>query len=404
MPASLFLSGPCKICGQNTSGKHFGVLSCRACAAFFRRAALWSPKKAHCPRGNCASFENKNLNCKQCRLKKCIDVGMDISKFQTNRDSISSACKKPAIITRPQSLATFLGRPEFMLCCEPDKASPVKLTIDVTYLIDIARNMLQKKPTFPNMPSCSNSLEILSSSLDKMRSLKANEGIKFIKKLGRDESLYTWEQGFLRVVEWFSYFPEFRELDESVKLEIVKTSWVAWTRLDKIFETAANQKNGVFGDSILMVGNECCMDMNDYEVDLSWCTNYSLEQLAYFFLTPEDIKNYCEVLQYIKDLDPSGIEVSYMLLQLSLYHAGSKGQGKVMEVAEMLLEAQADNLHKYYVEKLKMPNYSSRLSQLMKINRLLEADLRLRIDKKRIADVFDILKVDFSHPEMYDTT
>lgn len=123
-----------------------------------------------------------------------------------------------------------------------------------------------------------------------------------------------------------------------------------------------------------------------------------------FFLTPEDIKNYCEVLQYIKDLDPSGIEVSYMLLQLSLYHAGSKGQGKVMEVAEMLLEAQADNLHKYYVEKLKMPNYSSRLSQLMKINRLLEADLRLRIDKKRIADVFDILKVDFSHPEMYDTT
>lgn len=68
------------------------------------------------------------------------------------------------------------------------------------------------------MPSCSNSLEILSSSLDKMRSLKANEGIKFIKKLGRDESLYTWEQGFLRVVEWFSYFPEFRELDESVKV------------------------------------------------------------------------------------------------------------------------------------------------------------------------------------------
>nr|AAO39191.1 nuclear receptor NHR-103 [Caenorhabditis elegans] len=137
MPAPLFLSGPCEICGQKTSGRHFGVLSCRSCAAFFRRSATWSRKKVQCVKGTCKIFEDGKFNCKQCRLKKCVEVGMDSKKFQTNRDLISSC-------SVPQSLCNFLGRPEFILCCEPDKASVFKTTIDVTYLVDMAKNLLEK--------------------------------------------------------------------------------------------------------------------------------------------------------------------------------------------------------------------------------------------------------------------
>lgn len=104
------------------------------------------------------------------------------------------------------------------------------------------------------------------------------------------------------------------------------------------------------------------------------------------------------------DLNPSSIEVSYMLLHLSLEHAGKRLHGDALDATENLVQVQANNLHKYYVEKLKLANYSSRLTQLMRITRTLEADIRIRIEKKQIADVFNIMKIDFSHPEMFEAT
>ncbi|CCD71003.1 Nuclear hormone receptor family member nhr-18 [Caenorhabditis elegans] len=394
MPAPLFLSGSCEVCGDKTSGRHFGVMSCRACAAFFRRAATWNLEKRICPNGTCHTSVNGKFNCKQCRLKKCLDVGMDTRRFQTDRDLISCSAIS-------QSLATFLGRPEFILCCEPDRASVLKTTIDVTRLVNIARDMLQK-PTNHVLPS--NSLEQLATTLDNMRCVESNKEVKFIEKYGKVETLKSWEQGFLRVVEWFSNFSEFRELNERLKLEIVKSCWFSWTRLDKLSETANKQINKMLGKSQLMVGNGACMNMNNFEIDLSWCTNYSLEQLKYFFQTPNGKKNFQQSIQDMIDLNPSSIEVSYMLLHLSLEHAGKRLHGDALDATENLVQVQANNLHKYYVEKLKLANYSSRLTQLMRITRTLEADIRIRIEKKQIADVFNIMKIDFSHPEMFEAT
>ncbi|GMR31673.1 hypothetical protein PMAYCL1PPCAC_01868, partial [Pristionchus mayeri] len=60
----------CRVCGSRAAGTHFGVYSCRACAAFFRRA-MSSKNKFECFIG-CPDSQD----CKKCRLDRCIAAGM----------------------------------------------------------------------------------------------------------------------------------------------------------------------------------------------------------------------------------------------------------------------------------------------------------------------------------------
>lgn len=126
--------------------------------------------------------------------------------------------------------------------------------------------------------------------------------------------------------------------------------------------------------------------------------------VIFSYLSPEIEQNHFLSLQELVELNPTSTELSYMLLQITLHLAGKKAQGQLLEITEMLLEAQGNHLHEYYVKKLKMPNYVMRLAKLMKINRRIESDMRDRVEKNHIARIFNILKVEFSEPDMFEST
>uniref|UniRef100_A0A1I7V2I1 Nuclear receptor domain-containing protein n=1 Tax=Caenorhabditis tropicalis TaxID=1561998 RepID=A0A1I7V2I1_9PELO len=71
----------CGVCGETADAVHFGALSCRACAAFFRRrvAAGKLIIVSRCA-GNC-KLENQLLRrlCASCRYEKCLRIGMKTS-------------------------------------------------------------------------------------------------------------------------------------------------------------------------------------------------------------------------------------------------------------------------------------------------------------------------------------
>lgn len=68
------------------------------------------------------------------------------------------------------------------------------------------------------------------------------------------------------------------------------------------------------------------------------------------------------------ELDPTDVELSYMLCQLSFYHLGKKKKGEFSGIAESFQESLANDLHKYYVEDMKTPCYAGRVTNMMKIN------------------------------------
>ncbi|XP_045131195.1 ecdysone receptor-like isoform X11 [Portunus trituberculatus] len=66
----------CLVCGDRASGYHYNALTCEGCKGFFRRSitknAVYQCKYG----GNCEMDMYMRRKCQECRLKKCLGVGM----------------------------------------------------------------------------------------------------------------------------------------------------------------------------------------------------------------------------------------------------------------------------------------------------------------------------------------
>uniref|UniRef100_A0A3P8VUN1 Nuclear receptor subfamily 1, group D, member 2b n=1 Tax=Cynoglossus semilaevis TaxID=244447 RepID=A0A3P8VUN1_CYNSE len=72
----------CKVCGDVASGFHYGVHACEGCKGFFRRSIQQNIHYKKCLKnGTCPIMRINRNRCQQCRLRKCLMVGM-------SRDSV----------------------------------------------------------------------------------------------------------------------------------------------------------------------------------------------------------------------------------------------------------------------------------------------------------------------------
>ncbi|TRY77397.1 hypothetical protein TCAL_00146, partial [Tigriopus californicus] len=89
---------PCKVCGDRSSGKHYGIYSCDGCSGFFKRSIhrsrVYTCKAQGEFKGRCPIDKTHRNQCRACRLKKCFDSAMNKDAVQHERGPRKSKLQK----------------------------------------------------------------------------------------------------------------------------------------------------------------------------------------------------------------------------------------------------------------------------------------------------------------------
>ncbi|CAJ0595800.1 unnamed protein product [Cylicocyclus nassatus] len=88
------LAEPCAVCGDKSTGTHYGVISCNGCKGFFRRTVLRDQKFTCRFKHQCVVDKSMRCACRCCRFNKCVRVGMKREAIQFERDPTGGSPSK----------------------------------------------------------------------------------------------------------------------------------------------------------------------------------------------------------------------------------------------------------------------------------------------------------------------
>ncbi|XP_013406616.1 retinoic acid receptor gamma [Lingula anatina] len=77
---------PCVVCGDKSSGYHYGVSSCEGCKGFFRRSVQKNMQYTCHKDRHCVINKITRNRCQYCRLQKCFTMGMSKEAVRNDRN------------------------------------------------------------------------------------------------------------------------------------------------------------------------------------------------------------------------------------------------------------------------------------------------------------------------------
>ncbi|GMR47308.1 hypothetical protein PMAYCL1PPCAC_17503 [Pristionchus mayeri] len=397
----------CLICRSKSDSAHFGVDSCRACAAFFRRTVGLN-KTYICRQSNerCDVSKDAKFACRRCRYKRCLEIGMHPKNVHSKFD------------TRPKETKEESGNSD-------DDVKPAKkekknsdnemVTVKMEMLSDpgpsrrpqpIISALLHAAPaTTPLLKQLSEQYRILLAvrrSCENMLRTQANGGSnsRLNTELANMDRVFPATIGHLgRSVKGtlqayidfaVACFPEMQTFDEQEKWILLKT-----------FKTCMFIFEGVYRVKKFMPGNhKVVMITSMTYLDVDNLDHYVSD--AGEIHDKEHIKKLCRELTVqsmllwlgpvLDKAEITEVEAIAVIGLLFWPNYLVKATKRVIDVSYTYQQRIFDELQTYYREVLCLDDYSSRVAHITSILLCVQGIMqRLKEDMEiyRLLNMFD---------------
>ncbi|EGT30845.1 hypothetical protein CAEBREN_00231 [Caenorhabditis brenneri] len=140
------------------------------------------------------------------------------------------------------------------------------------------------------------------------------------------------------------------------------------------------------------------VDYDKMDSDISCWSSHTFDEMRFFFI-PKELY-YDDVIWDIIDIQPSDVELTFIMSILCFQLAGTRYGGHIQDEMERLQDILSNELHEYYM-KNNQKMYLLRLKQLMKVKERFLRLRNIRLEKYSLGGIFNMFNTSFSNPDFF---
>ncbi|KAL3316222.1 hypothetical protein Ciccas_005140 [Cichlidogyrus casuarinus] len=183
--------GPCKICGDRASGRHYGVLSCDGCRGFFKRSVRRGMAYVCKDQSRCPVDVARRNQCQACRFRRCLEVNMRQEAVQHERNGrrkMKCAHNADSLTVRPLPTLQQLNHYFLQLMTEQSRYKPVP-SIDLGQQLTATLNHSDQESRPFSAPGTFNELDSWTAYLQNIGTLNKQQLIDSVSKNSQSSNL-----------------------------------------------------------------------------------------------------------------------------------------------------------------------------------------------------------------------
>ncbi|XP_067875343.1 estrogen-related receptor gamma-like isoform X2 [Heterodontus francisci] len=221
----------CLVCGDIASGYHYGVASCEACKAFFKRTIQGNIDYSCPARNECEITKRRRKSCQSCRFMKCLKVGM--MKEGVRLDRVRGGRQKYKRRFEEGSIGYLNSQ-----YCQPTKKSG---TFQGSELLrnKIVSHLLLVEPdkifAMPDPTAPESDVKVLTTLCDLA------------------------DRELVIIIGWAKHVPGFSTLSLGDQMGLLQSAWMEVLILGVVFRSLPYDEGLVYADDFIMEREQCRM-------------------------------------------------------------------------------------------------------------------------------------------------
>uniref|UniRef100_A0A0K8TSL8 Putative estrogen receptor-related receptor n=1 Tax=Tabanus bromius TaxID=304241 RepID=A0A0K8TSL8_TABBR len=224
----------CLVCGDTASGFHYGVASCEACKAFFKRTIQGNIEYT-CPANNeCEINKRRRKACQACRFQKCLVMGMlkegvrldrvRGGRQKYRRNPVSHPYQMQVLYPMPNVTATStedIKLVEILSTAETDMMTVGHVGVDLAGKDDKSGLFDEKTGTYDDKNTVFDDKNKVNSNVQEMLSI-LNE---------------IYDQELVHVIGWAKQIPGFPDLPLNDQMRLLQATWAEILTLQLVYRS-----------------------------------------------------------------------------------------------------------------------------------------------------------------------